>query len=238
MKSFLIAVVFALAFLSFAVLYAGRDMAQLKMPRVDLSPFLAAGCVDNDQAKGFVCPPEVLKRFGCVELKLDDRVGGIDMPAALCVIGGGKAVKGKAKSRADEAVGATGCLLRVPYRYVLYTTKGFKVARTKGEFVRLTAPFDRPEEAASLVMALNPGVMPKPLSQYGTYDMKTRDKKFLESSARAEGDGFVVRLFERDICGCGLHPVFAVDYSVSRDGAVSELSRKVVMEGQQEICVD
>ena len=236
MKRLLFAVVFSIVFLSSAVLHAGRDMDPLKMPRVDLSPFLAVGCVDNDQAKGFVCPAEVLRRFKCSELSLVQGLGGFDMPVALCVLG--RKSKARAKSKDDQAVAYRGCMLRVPLRYVIYTTKGFWVTKSPGELVKAVSPIDSAEKAASLVMALDPNVFLNPPAESKAHVLKTRDKKFLRPSAAAVDGGFAVRLFERTICGCGLHPVFAVDYRVSANGDVSEISRKLVMEGLEEICVD
>ena len=65
----------------------------------------------------------------------------------------------KKPAREEPAVASTGCKLRRQLRYVVYTTKGFKVAKTREELVRFVLPIDRPEKAASLVMALNPDVL-------------------------------------------------------------------------------
>ncbi|HPM41884.1 MAG TPA: hypothetical protein PLY45_05565 [bacterium] len=216
--------------------HAGMKELDLSKLKADLSPFLGAGCVDNDQAKGFVCPPEVMRRFGCTDLKQDDRVGGIDMPVALCTIGKGEARKMAAKG--VQSVGERGCRVLIPYRYVLYTTKGFKVAKSAGEFVFLAAPFDRPEKAASLAMALNPKLSAKLPEPSDERVLKVRDKEFRVASFSEEGSSITVRLFERTICGCGTHPIFAVDYEVSPSGAIKEKGRKMVMDGKTEICVD
>ncbi len=209
------------------------DLSKLKP---DLSPFLGAGCVDNDQARGFVCPPEVMRRFGCQDLKQDDRVGGIDMPVALCTVGKGEARKMAAKG--VQSVGERGCRVLIPFRYVVYTTKGFRVAKSAEEFTSLAAPFDRPEKAASLVMALYPKVAAKLPELSEERVLKVRDREFRAASFSEEGGSITVRLFERTICGCGTHPIFAVDYEVSPSGAIREKGRRMVMDGKSEICVD
>ena len=216
--------------------HAGMKELDLSKLKPDLSPFLGAGCVDNDQARGFVCPPEVMRRFGCADLKQDDRVGGIDMPVALCSMGRGDAKKKPAKE--TQSIGAHGCMIRVPFRYVVYTTKGFRVAKSAEEFTSLAAPFDRPEKAASLVMALYPRVVAKLPELSEERVLKVRDREFRVASFSEEGGSITVRLFERTICGCGTHPIFAVDYEVSPSGAIREKGRRMVMDGKSEICVD
>lgn len=48
----------------------------------------------------------------------------------------------------------------------------------------------------------------------------------------------MVHLFESELCGCGSHPYYAIDYLVTRDGNVTELSKEEVFNSTMQICVD
>ena len=230
-------VVFVLALLcTAAAAHAGMQALSLQKLKPDLAPLLAIGCVDNDQARGFVCPPEVLKRFGCADIRPGTNLGGLDLPVAACVLAQPGA--GKKGAKEEAGVAATGCKLRRQLRYVVYTTKGFRVAKSRSELLGLVAPVDSAEKAASFVMALDPEVAATPPAARGPAVVKTRDRDWREASGRAEGEGFVVRLFERRDCGCSRHPVSAVDYQVSRSGQVTEAGRKLLEEEKEELCVD
>ena len=215
---------------------AGLQALSLQKLKPDLAPMLAIGCVDNDQARGFVCPPEVLKRFGCADIRPGTNLGGLDLPVAVCVLPQPGA--GKKGAKEEAGVAAAGCKLRRQLRYIVYTTKGFKVAKSRDEFIKLVAPIDSAEKAASLVMALSTHVSTSLPSDSDRYVVKTRDKEFRTASAERRDGNFVLRLFESSFCGCGPHPTSAVDYEVSPSGAVRELSRRIVMEMKGEICVD
>jgi hypothetical protein len=61
----------------------------------------------------------------------------------------------------------------------------------------------------------------------------------IEPSHAEEKDGaFSVHLFNRPICGCGSHPYYAVNYLVSKEGEVTELSRQMVYDSSFAICFD
>lgn len=230
-------VAFTLALLlTAAAASAGMQALNLQKLKPDLAPMLAIGCVDNDQARGFVCPPEVLKRFGCADIRSGTNLGGLDLPIATCILP--RPSQGKKGAKEEPGIAVIGCMLRQQLRTIVYTTKGFKLAKSRSELLGFVGPVDRPEKAASLVMAMNPEVAATPPFTRGDAVVKMRDRDWREAAGRAEGDGFVVRLFERQSCGCGLHPVSAVDYQVSRSGQITELSRKVLEEEKEEICVD
>lgn len=217
--------------LAIDALAGGARPLDLNRLKPDVSPFLAAGCVDNDQARGFVCPPEVHRRFGCGDMRLAAGLGGFGLPIATCV-GTAKGVK------AGAGVAHVGCMLPLPVTYVVYTSKGFRVLRSPAELIGIAAPIDTPEEAASLVMALDPSVDQAPPAPGPDDDVRVRGGGWREASAVAGEGNIAVRLFKRQVCGCGTHPVHAVEYEVSPAGQIAEASRKLLQQMKQEICID
>lgn len=210
---------------------AGQPL-DLNHLKPDVSPFLAAGCVDNDAARGFLCPLEILKRFGCSDMRMANGVGGLGFPIAACL--GRRASPGKV----EPGVTFEGCMLKIPIRYIIYTTKGFKVVKTENELISASLPIDSPEKAASLVMALHTNVVSYAPEPAKDDIVKVRDKSSRVSSILKADSEIVIRLFKRQICGCGMQPVNAVDYAVSQSGEIQEVGRKLVQERRQKICVD
>lgn len=204
------------------------DVGRLKP---DVAPFLAAGCVDNDQEQGFVCPREVHRRFGCGEVRLAEGLGGFGIPIAACV----GAAKG---SRSTGGITHQGCMLSLPINYIVYTHKGFRVLRSPGELIAAATPIDTPEKAASLVLALDSSVSLAPPSPGPNDDVKVRGGSGRDAAVVKGDAGITVRLFQQRICGCGTHPVEAVEFRVSSDGQITAGDRKVLQESRQQICVD
>ena len=92
------------------------------------------------------------------------------------------------------------------------------------------------EEALSFAVALT--------SSFPKYDASAPEGYFpvaspIEPTYMEETDeGFEVRLFDYEVCGCGSHPYYAIDYSVTKDGNVTELSRQKVYDSNSIICMD
>jgi hypothetical protein len=76
------------------------------------------------------------------------------------------------------------------------------------------------------------------------YDTSVPEGYFSVSSsieptyAEESEEGFKVHLFDSEICGCGSHPYYAIEYLVTKDGNVTELSREKVYDSTSQICVD
>ena len=136
----------------------------------------------------------------------------------------------------EEGIVREGCLLPVYRRYIVKQDGEFKLIRTKAEFRSLYAPVQTPQEALSFAVALT--------DSFPRYDTSPPEDYFpvvasIEPSHAEEKDGaFSVHLFNRPICGCGSHPYYAVDYLVSKEGEVTELSRQMVYDSSFAICFD
>jgi hypothetical protein len=127
-------------------------------------------------------------------------------------------------------------MMPVHRRYIIKQDQEFKLIRTKEEFLSMFAPVENKEEALSFAVALTSSI-PK-------YDASAPEGYFpvaspIKSTYMEEIDGgFEVHLFDYELCGCGSHPYYAIDYSVTKDGNVTELSRQKVYDSNSNICVD
>jgi len=136
----------------------------------------------------------------------------------------------------EEGIVREGCLLPVYRRYIVKQDGEFRLIHTKAEFRSLYAPVQTPQEALSFAVALT--------DSFPRYDTSPPEDYFsvvasIEPSHAEEKEGaFSVHLFNRPICGCGSHPYYAVDYLVSKEGEVTELSRQMVYDSSFVICFD
>jgi hypothetical protein len=136
----------------------------------------------------------------------------------------------------SEGIIREGCMMPVHRRYIIKQDEEFKLISTKEEFKYLFAPVEIKEEALSFAVALTSSI-PK-------YDASAPEGYFpvassIEPTYVEETDGgFKVHLFDYDVCGCGTHPYYAIDYSVTRAGNVTELSRQKVYDSNMTICFD
>lgn len=116
--------------------------------------------------------------------------------------------------------------------YIILTDKGFKVIRNQEEFKQFFAPVETPEEALSFAVALT-GSLPMYEIKVPKKDRYMFVKIFtpvIETTHIKEiPEGFKVRLFDRTGY-CGRSVLYAVDYLVTKDGEVKEISRKEVYE--------
>lgn len=64
-------------------------------------------------------------------------------------------------------------------------------------------------------------------------------KLTLPSYVEDEMNGtYKVHLFQAEYCGCGTHPMYAVDYLVTKEGIVTEVDRQKVFDSLNNIRVD
>lgn len=230
------AICLVLSALVWPALARAEQFLEASRLRPDLSPFLAIGCVDNDVRQGFVCPPEVLRRFGCAEIRMEPNLGGLGLPIVACA---GKTSSADPSPEAKEwGMAATGCMFRTPLRYIVYTTKGFRTVKSAAELLSAAGPLDTPEKAASFVIAKYPEVRLRVSPPHAGEVSREGAKAWREASWNRGEDAITVRLFSRRSCGCGTHPTMANDYAISPSGTISVSKEKIVQEQKEEICVD
>jgi len=197
----------------------------------DSSSFIESGC--NAQGRQLDCSGLGLEqRLGCSQISnISEALGGLSprLPMAECLAP-------IEDENFEEGIVREGCLLPVYRRYIVKQDGEFRLIRTKAEFRSLYAPVQTPQEALSFAVALT--------NSFPRYDTSPPEDYFpvvasIEPSHAEEKDGaFSVHLFNRPICGCGSHPYYAVNYLVSKEGEVTELSRQMVYDSSFAICFD
>jgi hypothetical protein len=185
--------------------------------RVDREPLLKLGCKVTGDA--LVCgTPSTPKAEGitCGEYSQpNDLFGALTpkTPITSCdTLGRGLEVKGIYRS---------GCRLATWHRYVVADGKKLDLIDTKEAFVKRFAPVETPAEALAFAVALtdSKALFKIELPKDAQLFLKTVDP----TSVTPVADGFKVRLYGYQFCGCGPHNHLAVDYLVTRAGEVREL---------------
>lgn len=122
-------------------------------------------------------------------------------------------------------------MMPMTVQLVAATTAGLTFIRSAAELAKAFAPVGSPEEAIAFAVALT-----------GNEEVNARDadsKNLGVTEVKLEPDGYHVRLFGSQMCGCS-HPTWGIDYLVTPDGKVTELARKKVWEDPKSrgLCVD
>lgn len=201
---------------------------------VDREPLLKLGC--KVQGDALVCgTPSTAKGDGitCGDYsRADDLLGGLTPKAAITgcdILGRGLEIKGIYRS---------GCRLSTWHRYVVADGKRLELLDTKEAFVKRFAPVETPAEALAFAVAMtdSKALFKIELPKDAEVFLKTIDPTSVEPVA----DGFKVRLYGYQFCGCGPHNHLAVDYLVTRAGEVRELDSKPAWNDPKtkKLCID
>jgi hypothetical protein len=122
----------------------------------------------------------------------------------------------------QDGIVREGCMMPLFRRYIAKQGEEFKLISSKEEFQSIFAPVETKEEALAFAVE---DYFPVASSIIPTY-------------AKENEGGYQVHLFEKEICGCGTHPYYAIDYLVTKNGNVTELSREKVYDSTMQICID
>jgi hypothetical protein len=201
---------------------------------LDREPLLKLGCKVTGDA--LVCgTPSTPKGDGitCGEYsRADDLLGALSPKSAITgcdTLGRGLEVKGIYRS---------GCRLATWHRYVVADGKKLDLIDTKDAFVKRFAPVETPAEALAFAVALtdSKALLKIDLPKDAVLFLKTIDP----TSVTPVADGFKVRLYGYQFCGCGPHNHTAVDYLVTRAGEVRELDNQPAWKDPKtdKLCID
>ncbi len=136
----------------------------------------------------------------------------------------------------QEGILREGCMMPLFRKYIIKQGDEFKLIESIEDFRSIFAPVETKEEALDFGVALT--------SSLPRYDTSVPEDYYQVSSsirptyAKETEGGYLVHLFESELCGCGSHPYYAIDYLVTRDGNVTELSREEVFNSTMQMCVD
>ncbi|MBF0528229.1 MAG: hypothetical protein HQK55_02945 [Deltaproteobacteria bacterium] len=216
----------------------------------DFTPFVETGC---DQT-GYCKQSSLLATLGCDDIiKPSNELNGLkpSSPMAICLVEEMKMELRKREARKKQSQGLpgekfaqvslyrTGCLMASWAGIIIYQDNQFKIIKDKEELRKTFAPLQSPEAAlgyavAATNMIARYGITPTQLQNLDNWQVKEIEDTHVEKVT----DGYVVHLFDRDVCGCGPKKQYAVAVQVSESGTIKELSRTVIQETKTEICVD
>jgi len=211
------------------------EIIQHPPPRIapiNVAPFLDAGCVQNDD--NLDCSSSTaIQRFGCFgnTLHIDATLGGLAPRVAIAEC------NADARSGDREGIVSLGCRLPQKRRYLLATGSGrFKLIDTAAKFIDQFAPVTSPAEALGFAAALTTANPEYTIEIHEGRDFLV-DQIETTNIRRVRG-GYRVRLFDRELCGCSLHPTSAVDYFVPYSGRVRAVKREEVYQSTGVVCID
>ncbi|MDQ1262154.1 MAG: hypothetical protein QG575_1335 [Euryarchaeota archaeon] len=136
----------------------------------------------------------------------------------------------------QEGIVREGCMMPLFRKYIAKQGEEFQLIESIEEFQSIFAPVETKEEALAFAVALT--------SSLPRYDTSVPEGYFPVSSsitptyAKETEGGYIVHLFDSELCGCGSHPYYAIEYLVSKAGHVTELSREKVYDSTMQMCVD
>ncbi len=183
---------------------------------VDREPFLAAGCLEGRDETTLDChAAPFIAAFGCEpEVTVEELLGGLKhgLAAVVCRVPGD-----------SGGIAQVGCRRPTARKLVVWDANTF-VLVVDGSALRKR--FGPPKDAdAALGFAVAHARDARARFEKITFeDAAPVEEDVMPSNVLPRKDGWVVRLFERQLCGC-THPDFALDLFVKKDGAVSQLAR-------------
>lgn len=200
--------------------------------RVDVAPFLREGCVRKQDELDCANAPAI-KAFGCDDdaLHVDDALGGLTPQTAIAECNAANALDDPA-----EGIVRLGCQYPLYRRYLIAEGGHLRLVKTADEFRATFAPVESPAEALGFAVALSSA---RPMYSIAVMP----DRRFLARSidttfAAPTPGGFLVHLFETEICGCSHHPTSAVDFLVRSSGHLQTLVMHKVYDETELTCVD
>ena len=136
----------------------------------------------------------------------------------------------------EEGIVREGCMMPLFRRYIAKQGEELMLISSREEFLSIFAPVETKEEALAFAVALT--------SSLPRYDTSVPEGYFPVTSSirptyeKETEEGYLVHLFDSELCGCGSHPFYAIDYLVTKAGNVTELSREKVYDSTMQMCVD
>jgi hypothetical protein len=199
------------------------------------SAFITAGCTEKGNGELNCSAIGLEKRFSCENIRVPDGLGGLSpgVPIVECTVLARNWTGGT-----DAGIVREGCMLPLFRKYIVIEDGGYMLIGSKAEFVRFFAPVGSPEEALGFAVALtnsHPAYNLTIPQGYNVYVSKIRTT-YVEKT----DDGFDVRLFLQQFCGCGSFPYYAIDYHVTLAGGVNETASERVCEDPKlaGMCID
>jgi hypothetical protein len=199
--------------------------------RNDSNAFIDAGCLAEDFSLN--CDNLGLdQRFSCMQI-INASSALENLSPQLPIV---ECLHLSEEYNSQKGIVREGCMMPLFRKYIIMQDDEFKLIESIEDFRSIFAPVETKDEALAFAVALT--------SSLPRYDTSVPEGYYQVSSsirptyAKETEGGYLVHLFESELCGCGSHPYYAIDYLVTRDGKVTELSREEVFNSTMQICVD
>lgn len=200
----------------------------------DISTYLKMGCkpVQAENKTYIDCTAAGLeKTYSCLEFReVPEYFGSLSptVPILECLF-----APETLPPDSKEYVLHKGCgMLPLYNRYLVYHKEQIHELKNKSDVKRFFYPIDSPEEALAIAALLTESFPLYRVDIPPGY-IKMTDK-IVPSYAKKTGANFLVRLFDYQCGGCGNHPYFFVNYEVTAEGDLNELSREDVYRDPKE----
>jgi hypothetical protein len=186
---------------------------------VDREPFLAAGCLEGRDEATLDChAAPFVATFGCEpDVTVEELLGGLKrgLAAVVCRVPG-------------DAGGITqvGCRRPAARKLVVWDANTFVLVQNEEALRKRFGPAKSADAALGFAVAHARDARAR-FDQVTFDDPAPVEEDVMPSNVLPRKDGWVVRLFERQLCGC-THPDYALDLFVTKDGEVSQLAKKQI----------
>jgi len=187
---------------------------------VNISPFIDAGCVKDEYSWRFKCKDAKTKELHkCKKYYYNKGLVGFNVPILECIYPEGISIY---NGSSDEYVRNVGIDHIAGLQYVVYIDGRFDYIINKDALKKFAVPINDTFKAFSYVSAMT-----------GSYPKFRMSKEWIEISKAVDSfvitknDGYEVRLYNSQggIC-CGTdYIIYAIDYKVTNDGEISQISR-------------
>lgn len=196
-----------------------------------------AGCEVNEYSQTICSPESPLGQLGCNELAIaGDFLGGLEpgLPLGLCLV-----VQPPGNSLpSGEYIYREGCMLPRYVRYVIQKDGQFQVLHSLDELKAIYAPITSENEALSYALAATG--QSAYYGQIATKGWRYFVNQLEDTHVVATDKGYLVYLYDYQLCGCGPHTTEYVEVLVTSDGEIEETGRTPAFEDPEQdgLCVD
>jgi hypothetical protein len=205
----------------------------------DFSPFQNIGCAKTDENdKLYQCEENSpLFVIGCDFVEEVPLLGGLtpNYPTARCTQETDEEFAFVVLPP-DECLYANGFMTTFCNRYLIYKDNDFQLIKTMDEFRTLFAPIDSPNEALGFVLARGryTAKYNQTESSKHVYMVQELEDTYIETTT----DGYIVHVFYAPLFGCGVFETSAVGVKVTHDGQIEEITRHIIYQTKESICVE
>ncbi len=214
-----------------------RATSVLPTAAIENSPFDQSSCPVDDSGRN-VCPSDSpLGQLGCEWIAApDEALSDLEppYPINICWLRG----YGGQFLTSEEYIYRTGCMLPQYARYVVQRQGQFVLLGSLPELQEAYAPISSEQEALSYALAATG------LQAFVDFEAPPNYRYFVESVKDSQAiltdQGYLVNLYDYQLCGCGPHTTFAVEVLIKVNGSVEETSRTPAFEDpeQDSLCID